>query len=181
MTKRDLTDPVQLGKFLDDGNKPVKEKDSMIKVSSLPKVGGARVKVKTRLQEMALEKLDESKANKKELHDFAWDEYQRVGHDLPSYGEGHHDAAHDHVTDRMYEKFHKSHPKVNFRKETKHALRGIHDDRKETRQNEAKQARREAARNRPPKVKKTKESEPWWKKAGYSVPLSKPRRGIGSY
>jgi hypothetical protein len=120
------------------------------------------------------------------LYHFAWDEYQRVGFDLPHYGNGHYDGAHDHVTDRMYEKFCETHPTVNFRQITRKALGNIHDDRKETRANEAKQNRRwaaaEKAKNAPPKAPRAKkEPEPWWKKAGYSVPMQKPRKGIGSH
>lgn len=121
--------------------------------------------------------------DKTELHKFARREYSAVAADLPRSGSGHHDAAHDHVTDRMSEKFNTTHPNVNFRKETKHALKGYaDDDRKETRHNEKAQSRRlaaaEKARNKP-----VKEKPSYWKKAGYSHDLggSKPRKGIGSH
>lgn len=114
----------------------------------------------------------------------AQDHYQGIAPDLyqavPS-GQGHYHAAHDHIADWLYDKYRATHPNVSFRAVAKKALqRYVDDDRLETRKNEAKQKRQEAARNRPPRAKKSKMPEPWWKKAGYSVPLTKPRRGIGS-
>lgn len=122
----------------------------------------------------------------KELIDHARRHYSDIAPDLYDsvpHGQGHHDAAHDHVADNLSDHFHKSHPHVNFRAVAKHALKHyVDDDRAETRANEAKQKRREAARNKPQKpLKAKKEPEPWWKKAGYSVPMSKPRKGIGSH
>lgn len=128
----------------------------------------------------------ESKADHSELHKFARHEYSNVAADLPDWSHGHHDSAHDHVADRMFEKFHTSHPHANFRSITKKALKGyVDDDRKDTRAREKKQDRAYAARNRPakqPKVKKVKEAVPYWKKAGYShdIGAKKPKRGIGS-
>lgn len=118
-----------------------------------------------------------------ELFSFAREEYQGVAYDLLQavpLGSGHYYAAVDHVADRMYEKFYKTHPKANFRSVTVKALKKfIDDDRAETRKNDAKQKRKEAKAARPLigkpalKIKLT-----WWQEMGLTM---KPRKGIGSY
>jgi hypothetical protein len=125
-----------------------------------------------------------SEATEADMHREARDHYQGIAPDLYQavpHGQGHHDAAHDHIADHLHDKYHATHPKANFRAITKKALhRYVDDDRAETRANEAKEKRREAARHKPPRVKKSKIPEPYWKKAGYNTPMGKPRKGIGS-
>jgi hypothetical protein len=111
-----------------------------------------------------------------ELVNWAKKEYERVSYDLPRSGRGHYDAAHDHVADRLSEKFHKTHPNVNFRSVAKKALKDYaDDDRKETRSYYQKLDRHYAAKAKPPKIKKVKQT--WWQEMGYN---KKPIKGIGS-
>ena len=50
----------------------------------------------------------------KEIKNHMHDEYYRVAYDLPSFGNDHYNAAHDHVRDNAYDTFHK-HPKFDIK------------------------------------------------------------------
>ena len=128
--------------------------------------------------------LNEAKSHPQELVDAAHRHYQGIAPDLLQAvpeGHGHTDAAIGHIADHLYDNYNKSHPKANFRAIAKKVALEYGNDRKETRANEKKQERKWAAKNKPPKVVKSKVPEPWWKKAGYTTPMTKPRKGIGSY
>lgn len=97
--------------------------------------------------------------------------YSDAEPDLPRHGRHHYHSAHDYVSDRLYDKYNKAHPKVDFRKVARHALKfHVSDDRKESRANDLNIARARIRAARPPK--EAKETRP---------PVKKARRGIGSY
>lgn len=122
--------------------------------------------------------------HEKKMIDWARHHYDGVAHDLHAsvdhrMGDSGYHAAHDHVTDSMYDQFHHEHPKANFRSITKKALKGyVDDDRAEARAGAKKFDRELAAKNRPPKAaKQPKTKKTWYQEMGY---IRKPRRSTQS-
>ena len=106
-------------------------------------------------------------------HQFYSDAYP----DLPRQGDHHYIAAQDYIADRLSDKFRALHPTANFRRiASRYAKKNIHDDRYESRLNDAKEKRRAAARIRP-KAQKSKPAKRW---DDYR-PFYKTVRGTGSY